>query len=183
MESESCYQEYRFIVASRKRLKTIFEPLVVVVAAIYFIVDALALSILKSLLKKIADLGLFAFIARWIASLSPYATLALFMIPLILLEPVKPLSAYLVASGQLKLGMFALVGGEILKVTIVERIFHIGREKLLTIKAFALVYHFLWEWLNWIRALPAWQAVEDNFDRFIQWARKLNHDARVRSLR
>ena len=169
--------------ASRKRLKTIFEPLVVVVAAIYFIVDALALSILKPLLRRIANLGLFAFIARWIASLSPYATLALFLIPLILLEPVKPLSAYLVASGQLKLGMFVLVVGEILKVTTVERIFHIGREKLLTIKAFALVYHFLWEWLNWVQALPSWQAVKDNFDGFIHWARKLNHDARARSFR
>ena len=61
--------------ASRKRLKTIFEPLVVVVAAIYFIVDALALSVLKPLLRRIANLGLFAFVARWIASLSPYATL------------------------------------------------------------------------------------------------------------
>ena len=169
--------------ASRKRLKTIFEPLVVVVAAIYFIVDALALSILKPVLRKIADLGLFAFIARWIASLSPYATLALFLVPLILLEPVKPLSAYLVASGQFKLGMFVLVVGEILKVTTVERIFHIGRDKLLTIKAFAVVYHFLLEWLNWIQGLPTWQAVKDNFDRFVQWARKLNHDARVRSLR
>jgi len=169
--------------ASRKRLKTIFEPLVVVAAAIYFIVDALALSVLKPLLRRIANLGLFAFIARWIASLSPYATLALFLIPLILLEPVKPLSAYLVASGQFKLGIFVLVVGEILKVTTVERIFHIGREKLLTIKAFALVYHFLWEWLNWVQALPSWQAVKDNFDRFIHWARRLNHDARARSFR
>ena len=169
--------------ASRKRLKTIFEPLVVVVAAIYFIVDALALSVLNPLLRRIANLGLFAFVARWIASLSPYATLALFLIPLILLEPVKPLSAYLVASGQFKLGIFVLVVGEILKVTTVERIFHIGREKLLTIKAFALVYHFLWEWLNWVQALPSWQAVKDNFDRFIHWARRLNHDARARSFR
>jgi hypothetical protein len=183
MEVKFPIRNARFIVASRKRLKTIFEPLVVVVAAMYFIVDALALSILKPLLKKIANLGLFAFIARWIASLSPYATLALFLIPLILLEPVKPLSAYLVASGQLKLGMFVLVVGEILKITTVERIFQIGRKKLLTIKAFALVYNFLWDWLNWIQALPAWQAVKDNFDGFIQWARKLNHDARVRSLR
>ena len=55
--------------------------LVVVAAAIYFIVDALALSVLKPLLRRIANLGLFAFIARWIASLSPYATLALFLIP------------------------------------------------------------------------------------------------------
>ena len=133
-----------------KKLKSIFKPLIIVVAAVYFVIDALALSALKPLLKKIANLRLFAFIARWVASLSPYSTLALFLIPLILLEPVKPLSAYFVASGQFKLGMFVLVVGEILKITIVERIFHIGREKLLTIKAFALVYNFVWGWLTWI---------------------------------
>ena len=58
-----------------KRLKTIFKPLVIVVAAVYFVIDALALSVLKPLLRKIANLGLLAFIARWIASLSPYANL------------------------------------------------------------------------------------------------------------
>jgi len=167
--------------ASRKRLKTIFKPLVIAVAAVYFVIDALTLSVLKPLLRKIANLRLFAFIARWIASLSPYATLALFLIPLILLEPVKPLSAYLVASGQFKFGMCVLVVGEILKITIVERIFHIGREKLLTIKAFALVYDFVWGWLSWMQALPSWQAVKDDFDRFIRWARKLKHDARARN--
>jgi low affinity Fe/Cu permease len=166
--------------ASPKRLKTIFKPLVIVVAAVYFVIDALALSVLKPLLRKIANLRLFAFIARWIASLSPYATLALFLIPLILLEPVKPLSAYLVASGQFKLGMLVLVVGEILKITIVERIFHIGRDKLLRIKAFALVYNFVWGWLTWIQALPSWQAVKHSFAGFIHWARKLNHDARAR---
>ena len=169
--------------ANPKKLKTIFKPLVIVVAAVYFVIDALALSVLKPLLRKIANLRLSAFIARWIASLSPYATLALFLIPLILLEPVKPLSAYLVAAGQFKLGMFVLVVGEILKITIVERIFHIGRDKLMTIKAFALVYNFVWGWLTWIQALPSWQAVKDSFDRFIHWARKLNHDARARSFR
>ena len=91
--------------ASRKRIKSIFKPLVIVVAAAYFVIDALTLSVLKPLLRKIVNLRLFALIVRWIASLSPYATLALFLIPLILLEPVKPLSAYLVASGQFKLGM------------------------------------------------------------------------------
>ena len=70
-------------------------------------------------------------------------TLALFLIPLILLEPVKPLSAYLVASGQFKLGMSVVVVGEILKITVVERIFYIGRDKLMTIKAFAWGYNFV----------------------------------------
>ena len=60
------------------------------------------------------------------------------------------MSAYLVASSKSELGMLVLVVGEILKITIVEQIFHIGRDKLLTIKAFALVYNFVWGWLTWI---------------------------------
>jgi len=76
--------------------------------------------------------------------------------------------------------MLVLIVGEILKITIVERIFHIGREKLLTIKAFAFVYDFVSGWLTWIQALPPWQVVKHSFDDFIHWARKLNHDARAR---
>jgi hypothetical protein len=41
------------------------------VAAVYFVIDALVLSILKPLLRKISNLKLFKFIAPWIASLSP----------------------------------------------------------------------------------------------------------------
>jgi hypothetical protein len=110
---------------TRTILKTIFEPFVIVVAAVYIIIDALALSILRPLLKKIANLKLFKFIAPWIASLGPYSTLALFVIPLVLLEPLKPLSAYVIASGYIKLGLAVLILGEVLKITIVERIFHI----------------------------------------------------------
>jgi hypothetical protein len=166
--------------ARPKRLKTILEPVVIVVAAIYLVIDALAFSVLKPFLRKIANLRLFNFIARWVTSLGPYPTLALFLVPLILLEPIKPLSAYLVASGQFKLGMLVLVVGEILKITLVERIFHIGRDKLITIKAFAWGYYFVSGWLTWIQALPSWQAVKHSFAGFVYWVRKLNHDARVR---
>jgi len=167
----------------RTILKAIFEPFVIVVAAIYFVIDALALSILKPFLRKISNLKLFKFIASWIASLGPYPTLALFVVPLILLEPVKPFSAYLIASGNFIFGMLILILGEALKITIVERIFHIGRDKLLTIKAFAWIYNFVSEWLIWLQALPPWQAVKDNFDDFSQWAHKLNHDDRARNFR
>ena len=65
----------------RTILKAFLEPFVIVVAAVYFVIDALALSILKPLLRKIANLKVFKFIARWIASLGPYSTLALFRGP------------------------------------------------------------------------------------------------------
>ena len=164
----------------RTILKTIFEPFVIVVAAIYFVIDALALSSLKPLLRKIANSKLFKFIAPWIASLGPYPTLALFVVPLVLLEPIKPFSAYLIASGHFIFGVLVLILGEILKITVVERIFHIGRDKLMTIKAFAWIYNFVSGWLTWVQALPPWQAVKHNFDDFIHWAHKLNHDGRAR---
>ena len=159
----------------RTILKTIFEPLVVVAAAIYFVIDALVLSILKPLLMQIAKLKFFQFIAWWIASLGRYPTLALFVIPLALLEPVKPLSAYLIASGHFTNGMLVLAVGEVLKITLVERIFYIGRDKLMTIKAFAWAYNFVLGWLTWVQGLPPWQAVKYSFDDFIHWAYKLKY--------
>jgi len=163
----------------RTILKTIFELFVIVVAAVYFVIDALALSILKPLLRKVTNLKLFKFIALWIASLGPYPTLALFVVPLTLLEPIKPFSAYLIASGHYMFGMLSLILGEIIKITIVERIFHIGRDKLMTIRAFARIYNFVSGWLIWFQALPPWQAVKHNFDDLIHWAHKLNHDGRA----
>jgi hypothetical protein len=167
----------------RTILKSIFEPFVIVVAAVYFVIDALALSSLRPLLSKIANLKLFKFIAPWIASLSPYPTLALFVVPLVLLEPIKPFSAYIIGSGHFIFGVLVLVLGEVLKITIVERIFHIGRDKLMTIKAFALIYNFASGWLTWLQALPPWQSVKHNFDHLIHWTHKLNHDGRARGFR
>jgi hypothetical protein len=164
----------------RTILKNIFEAFVVVVAAVYFVIDALVLSILKPLLRKIANLKLFKFIAPWIASLGPYPTFALFVVPLVLLEPIKPFSAYLIASGHFIFGMLVLVLGEVLKITIVERIFYIGRDKLMTIKAFAWTFNFVSGWLTWIQTLPPWQAVKQNFDDFIHWAHKLKHGGLAR---
>ncbi|HEX3342454.1 MAG TPA: hypothetical protein VHT68_25140 [Pseudolabrys sp.] len=171
------------VLKNRTILKTILEPFVIMAAALYFVIDAFALSILKPLLRKIANLKIFKFITPWIASLGPYPTLALFVVPLVLLEPIKPFSAYVIASGHFLFGVLVLVFGEVLKITIVERIFHIGRDKLMTIKAFAWIYNLAFGWLTWLQALPAWQSVKHNFDYFIHRAHKLNRDGRVQRTR
>jgi hypothetical protein len=45
---------------TRTILKAFLEPFVIVLAAVYFVIDALALSILKPLLRKIANLKVFS---------------------------------------------------------------------------------------------------------------------------
>lgn len=150
----------------------------VVVAAIYFIIDALVLAVLKPLLKRFAHIKVFRIIATWIASLGPYPTLAVFLIPLVLLEPIKPASAYLIASGHFVNGVLILIVGEVLKIAIVERIFQIGRSKLMTLGAFAWTYNFVTEWLTWVQALPPWQAVKRSFADIVHWIQKLKRYGR-----
>jgi hypothetical protein len=156
-------------VKSRSIWKTIFTPFVVAAASIYFMVDAVFLSIIKPLSRRLARLPIFAALANWIASLGPYTTLALFVVPLVLLEPVKPVGVYLMASGHPVHGVTIIVLGEVLKITIVERIFHIGRDKLMAIRAFAWAYNVIVGWLAWLKALPAWQAVLRQYRAITQW--------------
>jgi hypothetical protein len=160
-------------VSRRSWPKTIFSPLVAVAAFLYFMLDAAFLSVIRPISRRLAGLPLFTAMARGIAALGPYATLALFLVPVIVLEPAKPLGFYLMASGHPLHGVAIIALGEVLKVTIVERIFHIGRPKLMTIQAFAGVYGFVMGWLDWLKALPPWQAVLRRYRLIALWVRSL----------
>ena len=69
----------------------------------------------------------------WIRSLPPYPSLALFSVPVIVLEPIKPIAAYLVATGQFLSGALTFIFGELLKLVLVERLFSLTQEKLMKI--------------------------------------------------
>ena len=92
--------------------------------------------------------------------------------PYILLEPVKPVGLYLMATGHVVNGIVAIVIGEILKLLIVERLFHLTRDKLMTIPAFAWTYNRIMAWLDYLRSLPAWQAIERRMQAVKQQARE-----------
>jgi hypothetical protein len=163
-------------VTSRSSLwKSIFTPFVMAVAFIYFVVDALFLSIIKPLSRRLARLPLFTAVRNWIASFGPYTTLGLFLVPLVLLEPVKPVGVYLIAAGHPVRGVVIIAVGELLKIFIVERIFDIGRDKLMTIPLFARAYTVIMGWLMWLKALPAWQAVLRQYRAMTQWLRRHIH--------
>ncbi len=144
-----------------------------IAAFVYFLLDGLFLRAIRPITRRLARLRVFAKVEEVIAGLGPYSTLTLFLVPLIILEPVKPVGIYLIASRQLVLGIIVIVAGELLKIAIVERIFHLSRPKLLTIPAFASVYNFVMHWLRWLQALPVWQAVLHQFRFIVQWCRSI----------
>lgn len=102
------------------------KPVAFLLAATYFLVDAIFLTVAKPLANWIADHWITENLRVWIVSLSPYPTLALFALPLAILEPVKPMAAYLIGTGHIVTGLITLVVGEILKLVLVERLFSVS---------------------------------------------------------
>jgi hypothetical protein len=154
-----------------KRLSKRLSNLVVLAIAIpYFLMDAIFATVAIPLSGWLAAHWAFARIHRWVLSLRPYPTLLLFVVPLIVLEPAKPLAAYLVATHHAALGLSTLVVAEILKLVFIERLFSVSRDKLLSIPAFAWAYDKYAGIRNWLMSLETWQLA-------LRWSRIARHAA------
>lgn len=143
----------------RRAATRIFRPIVAVLALLYFLIDGLVYWVVRPFARWIGRLPVFAGIASWIGGLGRYPSLALVLLPLALLEPAKPAAAWLLATGRPWTGLAVLAGAELIKITLVERLFHLTRAKLMTIPWFAWLFVRAVRWLDWLKALPPWQAV------------------------
>jgi hypothetical protein len=141
------------------RVNRIIKPFIVVVAAIWFLADAIFSTIARPLARWLGEHWVLFRVRAWIRSLRPYPSLALFAVPLIILEPVKPGAAYLAATGHVRVGLVVLVVGEILKLVLVERLFSLNRDKLLSIPAFAWAYGKYRLVMDRLESIEAWQMV------------------------
>jgi hypothetical protein len=154
---------------SAKRGRAAQRSIVFLLATIYFLVDAIFMTVARPLSNWVAKHWIFESLRAWIVSLRPYPTLLLLAVPLIVLEPVKPVAAYLVGTGHVAMGMIVLVIGEILKLVLVERLFSISRDKLMSIPAFAWAYWKYRAVKHWMTSAEAWQAVR-RWSRIAQYA-------------
>jgi thiol:disulfide interchange protein len=147
----------------------LLKPLIFLLASIYFVVDAVFLTMAKPVADWLADRKIFEGLRGWIISLRPYPTLALFAVPILILEPVKPAAAYLAATGHVAVGVGIFVVGEILKLVLIERLFAVSRNKLMSIAVFAWAYGQYRQIMDWIEATEAWQAVR-RWSKIAQYA-------------
>jgi hypothetical protein len=137
----------------------ILNVITYVLAAIYFLVDAVFMAVAKPISDWIGRHLALRTLRAWIRSLPPYPSLALFSVPVILLEPVKPVAAYLAATGQFLSSVATLITGELLKLVLVERLFSLTRDKLMKIPTFAWGYGKFRQAKAWLEATPAWRTM------------------------
>ena len=140
-------------------MRRLWKPIAYVAAAIYFIVDVLFLGLIRPISRWFAATFPMPKVRAWIKSLPPYPCLALFSVPVILLEPVKMIAAYMAATGQLILAAVTFVVGELLKLVLVERLFELTKTKLMKIPAFAWAYQHYAQAKAWVRRTEAWKLV------------------------
>jgi hypothetical protein len=136
----------------------IWNTPVFILATLYFVVDGVFSYVTQPISALIAKKKLFERARIWVTSLRPYPSLALFAVPVIILEPAKPLAGYLMGTGHFFAGAVTFIAAEVLKLTFVERLFHLNRTKLLSIPAFAWGYRYWRHMMDVVESLEVWMA-------------------------
>jgi hypothetical protein len=92
-------------------------------------------------------------IAAWIEGLSPAATLVVFVVPFILLSPLKFLEVWFLARHDWLGAIATLALAKVLGLGVTAFIFDVTRPKLLQLAWFARLYNRVLVWLAWAHAL------------------------------
>ena len=143
----------------------IWKTPVLVLATVYFVLDGLFSYVTRPITAWISKKRIFERTRRWIVSLRPYPSLALFAVPVIILEPAKPLAGYLAATGHFFAGAMTFIAAEVLKLSFVERLFQLNRNKLLSIPAFAAGYRYWRRMMDFLESTIGWRAARQMIKR------------------
>jgi hypothetical protein len=136
-------------------------PLLALVT-VYFLLDEVVVGLFRPMLRWLAGLRPIERTAAAILALPPLATLLVFAVPFVILEPIKIWALVLIAGGNLASGSITLALAHLTSILFVERLFHLTKPKLLTIRWFAWGYGHverLWDWsLGRLEATALWRS-------------------------
>jgi hypothetical protein len=138
-------------------LRRLFEALV----ALLILFEEWGWEPLQRALAWAARLPPLAWLEGRIAALPPYAALAVFIVPTLLLLPVKVAALWLLGAGQAGLGLALIVITKLAGTALVARLFQLTRPALLQLAWYARLYS---RWTVWkgvvvarVRASWAWR--------------------------
>jgi hypothetical protein len=147
----------------RRFLKKLLYPPMVVLAAAFMFFEEWVWDHIAAFMAWVAKARVFRWIEARLAKLPPYAAMAVFLIPGLMLLPVKIAALFLITRGHALAGLMTIIGAKLLGTAIVVRIFAVCRPALLTVGWFRRVY----DWITRvktrlytaIKSMPAWVTV------------------------
>jgi hypothetical protein len=137
-------------------MRRILRPFLILLALIFLLEAWLWQHLAPLVARVVAWLpwrALKATLAAWIEQLPPAATLVVFIVPVILLLPLKFLGLWMLAHG-LWLGALAVLAlAKVVSLGVTAFIFDLTRPKLLQLAWFRWLYDRVIVWLAWAHAL------------------------------
>lgn len=122
------------------KLKKILAAPFVLIAAVVVLLEDWLWDDLARLMAFIGRMPVLRQLENIIANLPPYAALAVFIVPSLLLIPVKLSALWLISHGQHALGLFTVIGAKLIGTALVARIYTLTQGSLLKILWFAWLH-------------------------------------------
>ncbi len=132
-----------------------------VVVVVWTALDELLFPLVRPLVGWLSGLRLFEALGALIGRLPPYVVLALLAVPFVLIEPLKVLALYWIATGWFIRGIGLLIVSYLLSILTLDRIYHAGHAPLMRIAWFARLMGWLTRLrdraLSLVKATAAWR--------------------------
>ncbi len=109
------------------------------IIAVLVVISEIARPVYRPLVSWFGSLSIVKHFGKFVGSLPRGVILVLFVVPLAIAEPLKIYALLVIARGHVISGLVIIALAYLMSFLLVERLFHAGREKLLT-----------YAWLRWI---------------------------------
>ena len=132
----------------------------VIVAAMIMFFEEWLWEHLTSAMAWVARARIFRWLDARLAALPSYGAMAVFLVPCVMLLPVKIAALYLMTHGHAGGGLLIIIAAKLIGTAIVAHIFAVCRPALLTVRWFRRLYEGIVRLKNRlytaIKAMPAW---------------------------
>jgi len=133
-----------------------------------------------NLMRQLGRLPPIALLESWIRRLPPILALPLFIMPWLIMLPVKLAAVWLIATGKLIKGTALLIGGEAFGIAFLARLYELCRPALHRWPWFVIVERLFLRWSHWAHEiwadLPPVRAAKARFD---EWTQDMKQRARA----
>ena len=142
-------------------LKYALELMIVPVAAAVVFFEQTLIRMLNAITAALARWAPIAALEAWLKKQPPYIALLAFVMPSILILPIKFSAIFFAAHRHYMMAIAAVVIGKVLATAIVARLYVVLGPTLMTIGWFARLDTWFFYWRDrayaFVRAIPAWQ--------------------------
>lgn len=150
-----------FTIRVLKALRYILRRAGEVLLALVIIFEEWGWQPLAAALASLARLRPVAAIEMMIVGLPPYAALAVFALPTLLLLPLKLAALWLIATGHVIAATLLFVGAKLAGTALIARLFQLTQPRLMQLEWFAAIYNRVMPWkhalVEQVKASPVWR--------------------------